>query len=238
MAAFGRDAFEKGDDSALWDDDVFADPEDYLESQAIQEDLNSGIDALLRTRTHLENARLDNEGTAAKAAAAAAVPIGFDKTYEVSALPVGGWAFFQLRVERRDALGIDVAMQRLDESGDGCLFIRGGAKPTQQLYDSCSYETWSRSERSHALSVDDVAIGSYFVGVWNTPVFGRADARVKVKCKLRVAPPKQSWLDEKVGVTAELKNIRHGLRDVVEVLDATKGDMLQELAACKRHFGA
>ena len=35
--------------------------------------------------------------------------------------------------------------------------------------------------------------GPYYVGVWNTPVFGRHDAAFKLRCELVTKPPPPCW---------------------------------------------
>ena len=56
---------------------------------------------------------------------------------------------FSVRVEELDAEKMTVTLDRLKDDCDPCLFVRRGAKPTQEVYDKCTYATWSANERQH-----------------------------------------------------------------------------------------
>ena len=101
-----------------------------------------------------------------------------------------------MRVDRADARRMRVRLVRLRDDCDPCVFIRRGRKPTQQNYDKCTYERWADSEREHVVDLDELRVDTYFLGVWNTPIFGQHDAAFTIQCTIEYAEPEVSWVDE------------------------------------------
>jgi hypothetical protein len=141
------------------------------------------LDQVVRDKGYFQNAHVGGWSAAnhtKKAKEVPPVPIKFDKLYEITNLPLDDWGFFELSVERPDALKITVTLHRLRNDCDPVLFIRYGQKPSQQEYEACTYDTWEGQEETHELEVASVNEGKYYIGIWNTPIFGRHDAAFKV----------------------------------------------------------
>eukprot|EP01052_Picozoa_sp_SAG31_P043373 SAG31_NODE_7205_length_1755_cov_2.266304_2_plen_164_part_00 len=136
---------------------------------------------------------------------APALPLKWDKTYEVSSLPLDEWGYFILSNEQLDAVEIRVTLRRMRNDCDPVIFIKYGGKPGQRDYAECTYDRWKEQDTQHelVLRADNNGAGGarqpllqegpYFVGVWNTPVFGRHDAAFKLRCELKTKPPPACW---------------------------------------------
>ena len=57
-----------------------------------------------------------------------------------------------------DAEKLTVTLNRLRNDCDPCLFVRRGAKPTQEVYDKCTYQTWSTNARQHEVVVEGLQV--------------------------------------------------------------------------------
>ena len=51
-----------------------------------------------------------------------------------------------------------MTLHRLKDDCDPCLFVRRGAKPTQEVYDKCTYQTWSTNARQHEVVVEGLQV--------------------------------------------------------------------------------
>ena len=153
-----------------------------------------------------------------------------------------------------DADEIVVTLRRLRNDCDPVLFIKYGGKPGQRDYEECTYDCWREQDVQHELTLKakppptdssgspgdgGLKEGPYYVGVWNTPVFGRHDAAFKLKCSLKTKAPPKCWADEEqfartaVGVIGsslgELSgNIGAQRDDICSVLAGIKGQLLEE----------
>lgn len=132
-----------------------------------------------------------------------------------------------MRVDRADARRMRVRLVRLRDDCDPCVFVRRGRKPTQQSYDKCTYQRWANSEREHAVELDELRVDTYFLGVWNTPIFGKHDAAFTIQCSIEYAEPEASWVDETERLALGLRS----LAPTFQRLEAEIGAHAQEVSA-------
>ena len=76
----------------------------------------------------------------------------------MTSLPLDDWGYFSVRVSKPDAEKLTVTLNRLRNDCDPCLFVRRGAKPTQEVYDKCTYQTWSTNARQHEVVVEGLQV--------------------------------------------------------------------------------
>ncbi len=174
----------------------------------LREEMPKLADKLVRDPDHLHHAHKGGWSSPdhqQKAREAPVLPIKPGKTYEVTSLPLDDWGHFSVRVTEPDAEKMTVTLHRLKDDCDPCLFVRRAAKPTQEVYDKCTYQTWSTNERDHTVVLEGLDVDVYYIGVWNTPIFGRNDAAFSIKVTVEKAKGERCWVDEAEAMSLELR---------------------------------
>lgn len=235
--AYGNRKFDY-DAAADEEDWTFeSDEEDYEEAVLeLQEAMPQLQDKLIRHPDHMHFAHKGGWSSpehSVKAREAAVLPILAGKTYEVTSLPLDDWGHFSVRVEELDAEKMTVTLDRLKDDCDPCLFVRRGAKPTQEVYDKCTYATWSTNERQHVVELEGLDVDVYYIGVWNTPIFGKNDAAFKLQVSVAAARGEQSWVDEAEAATLELRVMGQQLKKLESVFDEQKVGFASEMEKVK-----
>lgn len=233
--SFGQNKYEdKAVDEDDWefpsDDEQYeVDLKELREGSARMDPNASQISDLIRRglpndpEAHLSHAHVGGWSAAdhhPKAVHSSALPVKPGLTYEITNLPLDDWGYFAIRIDKTKIKRMVITLTRLRDDCDPCLFVRRGLRPTQQKYDKCSYQTWSESERQHVVELDELRVDTYFIGVWNTPIFGRHDAAFTIKCEVEVARPIPSWVDGTEKTCAALRSLDGPLTQLERTLRA------------------
>ena len=198
----------------------------------LREEMPKLADKLVRDPEHLHYAHKGGWSSPdhqQKAREAPVLPIKPGKTYEVTSLPLDDWGHFSVRVAERDAEKMTVTLHRLKDDCDPCLFVRRGAKPTQEVYDKCTYQTWSTNERDHTVELEGLDVDVYYIGVWNTPIFGRNDAAFSIKVAVEKAKGERSWVDEAEAMSLELRVTQQQLGKLEAVFEEQKSGVASDM---------
>ena len=147
------------------DDDDWEFPSDEEEYEEAVTELQAAMpglqDKLIRHPDHMHHAHKGGWSSpdhTAKAREAPVLPLQPGRTYEVTSPPLDDWGYFSVRVSKPDAEKLTVTLNRLRNDCDPCLFVRRGAKPTQEVYDKCTYQTWSTNARQHEVVVEGLQV--------------------------------------------------------------------------------
>ena len=231
--AYGNRKFDY--DAAADDDDWSfpSDEEEYQEAVLeLREEMPMLADKLVRDPDHFHYAHKGGWSSpdhTKKAKEAPVLPIKPGKTYEVTSLPLDDWGHFSVRIEEPDAEKMIVTLHRLTDDCDPCLFVRRGAKPTQEVYDKCTYQTWSTNERQHTVELEGLDVDVYYIGVWNTPIFGRNDAVFNIKVNVEKAKGERSWVDEAEAMSLQLRVTQQQLGKLESVFAEQKSGFASDL---------
>jgi hypothetical protein len=232
--AYGNRKFDY--DAAADDDDWSfpSDEEEYEEAVLeLREEMPKLADKLIRDPDHLTYAHKGGWSSpdhTTKAQEAPVLPIKAGKTYEVTSLPLDDWGHVSVRVEELDAEKMTVTLHRLKDDCDPCLFVRRGAKPSQEVYDKCTYQTWSSNERQHVVELEGLDVDVYYIGVWNTPIFGKNDAAFSIQVSIDKAKGDKSWVDEAEAMALELRVTQQQLTKLEGVFEEQKSGFASDLS--------
>ena len=67
------------------------------------------------------------------------------------------------------------------------------------------------------VELEGLDVDVYYIGVWNTPIFGKNDAAFKLKVNIAAAKGEQSWVDEAEAATLELRVMGQQLKKLEAV---------------------